>query len=782
MMAYTQGLEAIGFDRLKEHIAHLADTPMGKGVILSLMPKADPLLVEQEMLKTQEMRLLLKLSPGLDLAGIEDITVILQRLGVQGMCLDLSDLVRIRELIQGFRKFREALQEREDLFPKLWGWLRSKNGLRDVLGEIQKVITPEGELRDDASQDLLRIRRQKGYQRQLIMRKYEAFIRDLGLRVAQEVGLRGGRYVIPVRSEELSRVKGIVHDLSRSKSTFFVEPFSMVAENNRLQELEQEELEEIERILAGLTDTIRPHATTLKDMLDTVAELDSLLAKARFGERFSLIPPTFGGDKILLKEALNPLLLIILGQEAKRPVPIHLELGGEARMLVISGPNRGGKTVALKTLGLICLMAQCGIPIPAQEGSSLPIFSHILAEIGDEQDVFQGESTFSAHIKGLCGILSKAGEGVLALVDEPGMGTSPEEGSAIAVAILEELLDSGCYSLITTHFDSLKAWAFTQPKVRLASVGFDPILQRPNYQLSYGLVGSSHALEMAQDLGMDQRIIERAKELLGPQRLRLEEILSHLEESQRELEALKLELKDLIQENRAKQEELKREKEELETQFQNLLSEKRKELQGLLADARRQAAEIIQRFKEEKSKAQAITQRALKELEQNLTHVAGPQAPVSVTKGNGIKPGDFVVHRAFNQKGRVLAVLEQGKRVLVQFGGVKVELDTAQLELGDSTKLSSGDHGSGVSWKFKDPLVLELNVIGQRVPEALHLVEKALNRALVEGRDEIRIVHGYGSGLLRRAIREHLMTFPYVKSMRPEEPQLGGDAVTVVEL
>ena len=782
MMVHIQGLETIGFDRLREYIAQFADTPMGQGLILTLVPIAEPDKVKMEIGKTQEMRLLLKLSPGLDLVGIKDINLGLQKLAVQGLSLDLSDLVQIKNLIQGYWKFREAIQKKEELFPNLSSWLKKTNGLSDVLNEIKRVVSPEGELRDDASKHLLRIRKQKSHQRQLIIRKYEAFVRDLGLKLPQEVGIRGGRYVIPIKSEDVSKIKGIVHDLSRSKSTFFVEPFSMVPENNRLQELEQDELEEIERILIELTETIRPHALLLKEIRDTVGELDSLLAKARFGEKFSLTPPVFDEDKILLKGALNPLLLIIMAQEGKRPVPIDLELGGDVRMLVISGPNRGGKTVALKTLGLICLMAQSGIPIPAQEGSSLPIFSHILSEIGDEQDVFQGESTFSAHIKGLCGILSKAGEGVLALVDEPGMGTSPEEGSAIALAVLEELLSSGCYSVITTHFDSLKAWAFTQDKVRLASVGFDPVFMRPNYQLSYGLVGSSHALEMAQDLGMDQKIIRRAKQLLGPDRLRLEEVLSQLEEGQRELEGLRAELKELIQENKTKQEELKRRKEELESVFQNLLREKKKELENILAEARKQAAEIIQKFKEEKNKAQAITQRALKELEQNLMPNVSPQVPGDEPKDIRVNPGDFVVHKAFNQKGKVLALLDQGKRVLVQFGGVKVELDTEQLELGYDSKASSEVYASGVSWKFKDPFVLELNVIGQRVPEALHLVEKALNRALVEGRDELRIVHGHGSGLLKKAIREHLMGFPHVKGVRSEEPHMGGDAVTVVEL
>lgn len=772
-------LGKLGFLDVIRHITSYCDSELGKISLSNLVPLKGREEVERELKRTQEMRLLLKLGSGSGLKGLKDIKDLLRDLAIEGRFLNLEGLKRIRDVLSGYYSIKVEIANKRDLLPCLWEVVKDVDILRDLMKALKDTISPEGELREDASPLLLRIRQQKSKQRQTILKKCENLIREKNIRTDQEISIRSGRYVIPIRVEDKAKLKGIVHDYSKSKNTCYVEPFGLVDENNRLHELEEEERQEIERILRELTVKIRPWKDELHRIRDTVAYLDGIMAKARFAEEFKLKAPELCEDGVDIVEAKNPLLLILMREHEKGPVPVDLRIKEGSRMLVVCGPNRGGKTVALKTLGLISLMTQSGILVPVAEGSKLCVFQEILTEIGDEQDVFSGESTFSAHVKGLATILSKATKDSLVLIDEPGMGTSPEEGSAIALAVLEALEETGAISMITTHYDAIKAWAVGRSSVEVASVGFDFGTQSPNFQLHYGIVGSSHALEIAQRSGLPISVIDRARSFMGPERIRMEEILRHLEERLREIEDLKLTYQKGVEKNKLLTLELNRKEAELESRIQEITEEKRAELERLFSDAKQEIALIINRFKEERGRPQVITQKSLKELRDRLE---GYIQRANFPKGDShleLKPGDLVVHQAFGKTGTVLEV--SGNRALVQFSGMKVELDTRSLNY-ISENEDKRNNTSVAKWKFSSPLVLELNVIGQRVPEAISMVEKAINRALVEGREELRIVHGHGTGQLRRAIREHLKGFPYVKNLRSEDPAFGGEAVTVVEL
>lgn len=772
-------LGKLGFLDLISYITGYCDSELGRISLSDLVPLKEREGVERELKRTQEMRLFLKLGSKTGLQGIRDIKDLLRDLEIEGRSLSLEGLVRIRDLLLGYHSIRLEISNRRNLVTSLWGIVEGLDSPKDLIKAFQSAISPEGDLREDASPLLLKIRQQKSKQRQMILKKCDSLIKERNIRIDQEISIRGGRYVIPLRVEDKGKLKGIVHDYSKSKNTCYIEPFVLVPENNRLHELEEEERQEIERILRELTEKVRPWKDELLRIRGTVAYLDGIVAKARFAEEFNLKVPELCEDGVDISEAKNPLLLILMREQDKGPVPGDFRIREGSRMLLVCGPNRGGKTVALKTLGLISLMTQTGIPVPVAEGSKLCVFQEILLEIGDEQDVFLGESTFSAHAKGLAKILSKARKGSLVLIDEPGMGTSPEEGSAIALSVLEALLESGAISIITTHYDALKAWAVGRSSVIVASVGFDFGTQSPNFQLIYGIVGSSHALEIAQRSGLPTPIIERARSFMGSQKIRMDEILRHLEERLREVEDLRRTYNEGVEKNRLLAEELLRKEAELKERLQEITQQKRAELERIFYEAKKEIAQIINRFKEERGRPQVITQKSLKELKEKIEGYLQMTPFQEQESPSKIKPGDLVVHQAFGKTGTVLEI--NGNRAVVQFSGIKVELDARSLNC------ISGNEGkenitSVARWEFKSPLVLELNVIGQRVPEAISMVEKAINRALVEGREELRIVHGHGTGQLRKAIREHLKGFPFVKNLRPEDPAFGGEAVTVVEL
>lgn len=770
-------LERLGFFQILNFVSEYCDTEPGKEAVLSLRPLRHKESVESQLRYTSEMRLLLKLGMGAGLGRLRDVRGPIMRLSIEGGRLELEDLAGIRDLLSGYNRLRTEIGQKKDLLPLLWGALKEVDGLKPLLGELERAISPDGELREDASPALRSIRNEKLRQRQNILRRYESLIKEKGLRIEQEISIRGGRYVIPLRVEERGKIKGIVHDYSKSRNTCFLEPLSMVPENNRLHELEEEERQEIRKILTFLTNKLRPYKDQLLLVRDTVASLDALIAKARFAEAFKLNVPELCEDGINLRQAKNPLLMILMKGE-QQPVPIDLEIGRDGRMLVVCGPNRGGKTVALRTLGLLCLMTQSGIPIPVSEGSSLRVFREVLAEIGDDQDVFSGESTFSAHAKGLAHILWKAQRDSLILLDEPGMGTSPEEGSAIAIAVLESLLEKGSTVMATTHYDAIKAWAIGREGVKVASVGFDAKTQSPNFRLTYGMVESSHALEIAERSGLPLHVIEKARSFMEPQKLRMEELLKTLEDKLREVEGLGHKYREGIEANLSLKAELEKKEADLRAKVQEITQQKKTDLDKLLLDARLEIARIINSFKAEKGRYPLVTKRALQELREKVAAQLSTFESLEEGSGPELKPGDKVRHTALGKTGTVLNV--DGERVLVQFVGLKVEVDKKYLSpIPKDGEVTQGHFRD--KWEFKTPLVLELNVIGQRVPEALSMVEKAVNRALVEGREELRIVHGLGTGQLRRAIREHLRGFPYVKGLRSEDPALGGEAVTIVE-
>ena len=498
------------------------------------------------------------------------------------------------------------------------------------------------------------------------------------------------------------------------------------------------------------------------------------------------------GEKcdVSLRGARNPILILTSKPEEKEarrvdfPVPVDILLDDASNVLLISGPNRGGKTAALKTLGLMSLMAQSGLHIPAEEGSELRVFDHIMADIGDDQDLRTGVSTFSAHAEHLKSILDHVGRRSLVIIDEPGMGTDPDEGVALAMSVLDHLSCGGAFVAVSTHFNRLKAYGVSNPKVVNASVEFDEKNQSPTFTLKYGSPGISHALETARDVGVPREVIDRARSYLDQDEVRLNRLIDKLSQliadAAREKEKALKARKESEAASRKMGEALAR----LEEERKTLAEEQRAEVEQAIRQAREELRAAINTLKKEKRAAQARVNRKYDEVARNLRkHPVVEVERGSLPKEEGLKSGQFVYHKKLRQGGVVQSLDASEGRALIRFGNMNLSARIRDLEVMENQGANDPfEQAAGVSWRLKGSAVRELNLIGYRVVDALPLIDQTIDRALVEGGCSLRIVHGYGTGKLREAIREHLRHLSFVRRVSGEDPQSGGNAVTVVEL
>lgn len=789
----TRDLEVLDYFKILERVAAFTHFSLGREKVLAMRPTADPDNARGRLARTREaVRFLARHNP--DLTGATDVREIV-RMAARGRVLTPSELLQVQRTVRVAERVRQSIMRERREFPRLARLVREWPSHLGLAEAIAEVLDDEGRVKDTATPELAALRRALRETHQQLRERLEALIRSPEIRgLLQEplFTLRGGRYVLPVRAEHRHRFPGIVHDQSSTGATFFIEPFAVVELNNRLRTLEREQEREVRRILRRLSQRVGRAAETLTRVVEVLGELDMLFARARYAleleaiepqlESFRPVEPPHPGSTLRLYQARHPLL----PQDQVVPVDIVLEEGIYA--LVITGPNTGGKTVTLKTVGLLALMAQSGLFIPAAEGSALSVFRGIYADIGDEQSIEQSLSTFSAHIRNIIRILQQADRRSLVLLDELGAGTDPHEGAALAWAILDALVRRGVTTLVATHYPELKVYAHRTPGVQNASMEFDPETLQPTYRLLLGLPGRSNALIIARRLGLDPSILREARERLSPGQQEAEDLLSAIQEHERAARQAREEAERLRERLAQQEAELRQRLEELEEQRQALLEEARAQAQAEAEALQRQLRALERRWLYEgrdRQQLQALRQdrEALEALTQRLEEIpAAPDTPTPPAPAP-LVPGARVFLPRFRREGVVLQV--HPDEVEVQMGPLRVRVDPEDVRVLEA----SSEEGSAPEPQVevrapqqRESPGVECHLRGMTVEDALEVLERHLEQAYLAGLPWVRIVHGRGTGRLREAVRQFLQEHPLVIRFRGGDPPEGGEGVTIAWL
>jgi DNA mismatch repair protein MutS2 len=793
-------LDVLEFDKLLQLLRQRTTCAPGRRFVDGLQPGVDRTAITAVFALIREAREWLRAARELGFGGLADPQNWLERIEGPGMVLEAREFLDAATLLETAGWLRQQFRDEETKFPLLAGRAAALNEFKDLLAVIRRSVMPNGEISDDASPALRRIRASITQTRDAIQKTLKHILRTKNAEAGEDyVTLRNDRFVIPLRAENRRSVPGIVHGASATGQTIFMEPLETVETNNQLVQLREDEAAEIVRILRELTEKLQRVREPLALAAETIAELDSVFARARFAQEFDAAIPEFSeAGELRLDAARHPVLENKLRKEGRAVVPMTLALGGEERVLVISGPNTGGKTVALKTTGIAALSAQSGIPVAAQR-AVLPFFDRVLVDIGDEQSIAADLSTFSAHMLNLKAMLEAATPESLVLVDEMGTGTAPEEGAALAVALLDEFRAKNCIVLATTHHDRLKTYASTTPGVLNAAVEFDDVNLRPTYRLMVGVPGGSSGIAIARRLGIAEPIIARARALMAPEALEAADLIAYLHRSRDELDrmqqqmtaerhALEEERKKLRDEWVVRQQNRIRELEEKFAEMQRRFDEnvervveavKEKELRGSLDKfARRKAVDVRGEARDELNAAVVQT---ISESQQDL---GAPAAGKETLTQAQLQPGTRIHVRGFS-KPVVLRRID-GNSAEIEAGPLrmKVGLDEITGVQGPSTAggARSAKGTITVRAQASDEGTGEINLIGCTVEEATERVDKFLDEAALANRSRVRIIHGHGTGALRKGLAQFLSKHPLVDSQSFEPEERGGKAVTVVEL
>jgi len=797
-------LRELEFGTLLKHLAEHTVSPLGRERALQLGPLMEREVIEERLSEATEMRAVLDYDDPLPLGHIEDTRKALEKAAVEESMLSPQEVVAIGRIMACARRMRSYFAQRREKYPHLEKIVRQLEVYPALEKRIEHAIDcATYEVKDQASEDLAAIRREILQTQERVRRRLESILRSLADQdILQEevITLREGALVLMVKAERRHEVRGMILDYSSSGATAFMEPLETLELNNRIRELIAEERREIERILRELTALIRAERIGIDTDLELLGQLDLIYAKARLSRDYEgAAPRVTDQPSVTLVDARHPLLLLKKGGSKSEVVPLDLTLGeaplstenrqgrqGEAcRTLVITGPNAGGKTVALKTVGLLTLMTQCGLHIPASPESEMGIFEGIFTDIGDQQSLEQDLSTFSAHMARVREILEKATPRSLVLIDEIGAGTDPEEGAALAMAILEELTARRSVTLVTTHQGALKAFAAETPGVENGSMEFDTATLRPTYRFRLGLPGSSYALEIARRWGIPEEVIQRSRARVGEEKSKLEKLLVDLEERMQRYDRLLREahLKESQLEGLMK---LYRERTEvLQAQERHFKRKALEESEEILRRANALVEQAIREIRESQASKEAI-KRAKTSIETEKRQVQKELASPAYSETGPpmleeIHVGDRVRWRGHGAEGVVLKELDSSGRVLLEAGGLKLRVPAKELEKIPSSE-AAPPRVSSVRYKPKSDVRPELHIRGLTVDEALTEVDKFLDDAYLAGLGQVRIVHGKGTGALRKSIGEFLEEHPRVKAHHPAAWNEGGIGVTVVEL
>jgi DNA mismatch repair protein MutS2 len=788
-----KSLEMLEFPRIREILAGFTSFSVSRELATTLKPQRDYEQISLLLRQATEAHQLLSLDPGFSIGGVLDIREAARMAALESI-LEPQTLLEIQQTLASLHQLRRYLSGLSSDFPLLWDIADGIVELRQIEKDIASCLDSSGEILDTASPNLANIRQQLREIRGQILERLETIIGSpKGRRILQEdiITEREGRYVILVKIECRHEIKGIVHDISNTGATVFVEPTVTVGLGNALRELVIEERREIERILGILSAEVGMHSDEIAKSIALAADLDLALAKARYAKRIKAKEPVIfasdqdtgdagGGNACFIKliEARHPLL----GEKA---VPFSVEIGRDFSILVITGPNTGGKTVTLKTIGLLSMMAQAGIPIPASEESRLPVFDGVFADIGDEQSIEQTISSFSWHMGNIVRIIRGATEKSLVLIDELGTSTDPAEGSALARAILHHFRSRGTLTAATTHYTDLKAFAHTTEGFENASLEFDPATLTPTYRLTVGIPGGSNAMATAARLGIPAEIISEARGILTEGTRELETLLSTLMAEKQKTESLRRELT-------AERDELARRSAELDKERQRFKAEERKAIQEARDRIVHEAAELHKEIRQ--ASAELRKEKSIAKMEQAKRAMATVREQLNseawqteagekqeIDAGT-INIGDTVWIKEAGLSATVLTVLEETQEVEVQAGRTKMRLG---LDSVAKTTAPPDTPAPGIPQAKRQPgraVSLELDLRGKRADEVEWALDTYLNDAAQANIEEARIIHGIGTGTVRNIVRDFLASQPLVKSFRSGEHDEGGDGVTIVRL
>ncbi|MFY9473042.1 MAG: endonuclease MutS2 [Tepidanaerobacteraceae bacterium] len=777
------------YDKIKNILREYVISTLAEEKILEMRPFDDIDLVKRLQQETSEGVALLKAGINLPLSGIRDIRngLSLAKMGAilsPGQLLEIASTLRTSRLVKAL--WREKKLEGINIIDDIVNCLHSFQSLEE---KIEKAIISEDEIADDASPKLSSIRRQKRVLSQNIKNKLNEIISSPNYqKVLQEaiVTVRQDRYVVPVKQEFKGSIPGVIHDQSASGATLYIEPMAVVQMNNELRQLELEEDREIERILRDFSGKVQENHDPILDTLYNLAQLDFIMAKAGYSLDINGVEPIFNDrGYINISRGRHPLL-------KGHVVPLDVYLGDKFNILIITGPNTGGKTVALKTVGLFALMAQSGLHLPAGEGTELSVFKEVFADIGDEQSIEQSLSTFSSHMKNIKEIVDLASEECLVILDELGAGTDPTEGAALAMAILSYLYDKGSKVLASTHYSELKSFAFSKEGMENASMEFDVKTLSPTYKLTIGLPGKSNAFEIAARLGLREEVISLGKSLMADESLRMEDMLTHIEEEKSKAEEEREKLLAAKKEYEKKLAKLEEERKKIRLKQERIIEKAKETARLMLNKIQREAEEIIDNLKDAETADQAsmrdkAVQRArewLKKADEGLQDSKGSLVQKARTgHRRPLKAGQKVKIAGLNQEGYILSIDDSTKEAQVQVGIMKIYLPLASLiPVEEEAAETEKNRFASIAMTKAREISTELDLRGLTVEEAFMKVDSYLDDAKLAGMKTVVLIHGKGTGALRRGINEMLKKRSDIKSFRLGNIDEGGSGVTVVEL
>ncbi|MFH1002045.1 MAG: endonuclease MutS2, partial [bacterium] len=784
------------FSKIKNQLKEKISTATGELIVENITPKIDLQQIINTQRETTEMREIISYDGTPPFSRLEDISSELKRSAIMGSILDAKKVVKILKVLKTSRLIKNFLLKTKEKYPLIRERAEKIRTFSELEKEIIQCIDEDGVVLDQASPELRKIRRDIINKEQALKNKLETLIRSSRFAaIIQEplITVRQNRYVIPVKQEKKAKFPGIVHDKSDSGATLFIEPFVVVELNNLLRQLIKDEEQEILKILQRITSLIGERAQEINDSVLSLGEIDFIYARAVLADKMKAVEPILNQDGfIILFQARHPLL--------QGPVvPININLGKTFNILVITGPNTGGKTVTLKTMGILTLMAQCGLHIPAAEGSEVSIFKKIFCDIGDEQSIEQNLSTFSSHMKNIVQILREADSESLVLLDELGAGTDPTEGAALGMAVLDFLSKERSRVIATTHHDSLKAYAYLTKGVCNARVEFDEETLKPTFEISIGLPGKSCAFIIAQKLGLAPEVVSQAQSFLSQEKIKADNLIEKIEEDRKLIEKEKNLIEVAKEESIEIRDKLEKELNKIEENKKEIILKTYLEAEKILKETQNKAEKIIERLNKKKvlieeSKGLLLEQMQAisKEIQDEIVKIKPEK---ELIKNQNIGIGDYVLVKSLNKKGIILSISAKSEKCKIQIDNIKMLVSIFDIEKVDkldkvAEKYRHIGNGFNRGLSGRDSFSLskiktfrnEISIRQLTIEEALPVLEKYLDDAYLLGVSPVYIIHGKGKGILRDEVKKILDKIPYIKSFRTGDTKEGGMGVTVVYL
>ncbi len=781
-MKRREPLQILEFDKILNVISRFSHSDASREYVLHILPFKNKEDIEKRFGQIKEIRRLSQEGTPLRLSHFEDISQLIEKIRPEGTLLEPLELLSILSVLRIISAIFSQVRERKDL-PLLMKLTAHLTGFPDILSRIEKTLDSEGNILDDASPELSDLRIRIRSIEKKIRKRLEEMVRDRRIVPFLQDNFiiqRSGRWVIPVRMDSKGRIPGVVHDISRSGETAFIEPLEIIGVANELENLIAEEKAEVIRILRAICSKIRIVADEIKAQYTTIVYIDVLNSIARFSDYLKLNIPEINALSIIkLVGARHPLLILLEKDNAiKEVVPLDLNLGGDNRVMVITGPNAGGKTISIKTIGLLLFMALSGIPVPCDSSSTFPLVNEILVDIGDEQSIESSLSTFSAHITNISEILKRADSKTIVLMDELGTGTEPAQGAAIACAVLNSLEEKGPLVFATTHLLDIAGFAHRTEGMVNASMEFDQETLSPLYRLKAGEPGQSYALEIARRYGMPEDTISSAKEMLGSLKMEFHNLITDMKEKRVQYEEALTELQGHKRELEGKERFLKERLAEAENQKREILKNTYEEAKNIISDTKRQINAILEEVKREKSRE--VRKKLVKteqQVEERLKeHDREPSLSI-----DEIKVGDVVFVKSIGYDAEVLTIDRKHNHVRVKVGSKDIEVPVSDLSHSKKRYPEKEIYGYSVQ-REEEIIPFQLNIVGLRVDEAMSRLEPFLNHASIADINEVTIIHGVGTGALLKAVRSYLKEHPLVKEFRKGKLSEGGNGVTIVKM